>query len=68
MAKPITDIVTHVDNGTAFPLADGEMDFHNSFQLRSSVRHIICPLQVFALAKRFMADNPGHKGRRIKFN
>jgi hypothetical protein len=66
LAKPITDLIASVDNGAPIPLGDGEMDFHNSLQMRASVRHVICPRGDFALAERFMADNPGHQGIQIK--
>ena len=66
LAKPITDLIANVDNGTPMPLGDGEMDFHNSLQMRFSVRHVICRRGDFALAERFMTDNPGHSGAQIK--
>lgn len=66
LVKPITDLVSKFDNGAPILLGDGEMDFHNSLQLNSSVRHVICPKGDFTLAQRFMSDNPSHKGGQIK--
>lgn len=66
LAKPITDLISSFDTGKPISLGDGQMDFHNSLQLSSSVRHVICPRGDFKLAQRFMADNPGHKGRQIR--
>jgi hypothetical protein len=66
LVKPITDLLADFDSGAPLQLGDGEMDFHNSLQLLASVRHVICPQGDFALAERFMTDNPGHNGRRIR--
>lgn len=68
LAKPVTDMIECVDSGRPILLADDQMDFQNRLQVGCSVRHVICPRGDFALAKGFMADNPGHKGARIRFS
>lgn len=66
LAKPITDRISHFDDGMPISLNDSGMDFYNSLQVSHSARHVICPQGDFKLAQRFMTDNPGHKGQQIR--
>ncbi|PZU67217.1 DUF4238 domain-containing protein [Sphingobium sp.] len=65
-SEPIRRVLEHIENGTPIMAKDSQMDFYNSLQMRSSVRHVICPRGDFALAKRFIADAPKHNGPKVR--
>lgn len=49
--------------------ASGEnMDFQNALQVGQAREHLICQKADFDLAKRFMAENPNSKGRRVSIS
>lgn len=64
--RPLTMVVEgrirHFEEGTPTLLTAENMDFQNSLQVSNASEHIICKQGDFALAKRFMNDNPHHKG------
>lgn len=60
--------IKHVDEGTPMVLSSENMDFHNSLQVMSASQHIVCKYADFALARRFMIENPHHKGFNFRIN
>ncbi len=58
----IETLIKHFDEGTPVSLSAEHMDFHNGLQVISATQHIVCKHADFALAKRFMTENPNHKG------
>lgn len=54
--------IRHFGDGTPIVLSSENMDFHNSLQVMSASQHVVCKQPDFALAKRFMVENPHHRG------
>jgi hypothetical protein len=67
LRKPIEERIRHAEEGTPTPLTPENMDFQNSLQVAHAGEHIICKQADFALATRFMEENPHHKGFQITF-
>lgn len=53
------------DEGKPLILAPENMDFQNSLQIANASNHVICKQADFALAQRFMKENPHHQGLRM---
>lgn len=62
LTKTIEDRIDCFERGTPTLLTADNMDFQNSLQVSNAREHVICKKGDFALAKRFMADNPHHRG------
>jgi hypothetical protein len=62
LRKVIEDGIREVDSGTPTMLTAENMDFQSSLQVANASEHLICKHGDFALAKRFMKENPHHKG------
>ncbi|MBB5224600.1 hypothetical protein HNP73_004571 [Amaricoccus macauensis] len=60
--------IKHVADGTPMVLNTDNMDFHNSLQVMSASQHVVCKYADFALATRFMKENPNDKGFRFRVN
>lgn len=67
--RPLREIIEtrikHADEGTPMPLTSDNMDFHNSMQVANATQHVVCKQADFALAARFMKENPHHKGLQL---
>lgn len=62
LTKTIEDRIENFEKGTPTLLTADNMDFQNSLQVSNAREHVICRKGDFALAKRFMEDNPHHRG------
>ncbi|NJC06435.1 hypothetical protein GGQ97_002228 [Sphingomonas kaistensis] len=63
---PVISMIEAADKGLPQPLASANVDYLNSLQLRAAREFVICQRQDFDLARRFMAENPGHEGRKMR--
>lgn len=61
----IQDTLGRAAEGLPLSASNENMDFQNSLQVGQAREHIICQKADFDLAKRFMAEYPKSKGRRI---
>lgn len=66
LAKPMDDLIAHVDAGTPVMATQGNMDLFNSLQMSYAVRHVINRDGDWGIARRFMKDNPDDRGRKIR--
>lgn len=62
LRESIEALMRHVDEGTPTLLNSENMDFQNSLQVAFASEHVICKQADFALAQRFMRENPHQKG------
>lgn len=60
--------IRNCDEGTPTPLTTENMDFYNSMQVANAIEHVICKKADFDLARRFMGENPHHKGLELSVN
>lgn len=68
LTKPMDNLMTHADAGTPIVADDGMMDLFNSLQVSYATRHVISPDGNWDIARRFMRNNPGDKGRAIRMD
>lgn len=61
----IQDTLNRAAEGVPLPASIENMDFQNALQVGQAREHLICQKADFDLAKRFMAENPGSRGRRV---
>lgn len=64
-AAPLYELVATFEAGRPMPLEPTNMDFSNALQMQYAREFVVCPDGDFHLAKRFMADNPEHRGVRL---
>lgn len=64
----IEKMLTRASEGVPMPASSENMDFQNSLQVGQAREHLICQKADFEIAKRFMAKNPGSKGRRVSIS
>lgn len=61
----IEDTLKRAAEGIPLSASSENMDFQNSLQVGQAREHLICQKADFDLAKRFMAEYPTSKGRRV---
>ena len=61
----IEDTLNRAAKGVPLSASNETMDFQNSLQVEQAREHLICQIADFDLAKRFMAEYPASKSRRI---
>jgi hypothetical protein len=61
----IEDTLSRASKGVPLPANNENMDFQNALQVEQAREHVICQKADFDLAKRFMANNPCSRGRRV---
>jgi len=64
----IEDTLSRAADGVPLSASSENMDFQNSLQVGQAREHLICQKADFNLAKRFMAENPDSRGRRVSIS
>lgn len=64
----IEDTLNRAAEGVPLSASGENMDFHNALQVGQAREHLICQKADFDLAKRFMAEYPDSKGRRVSLS